>query len=70
MRGSAEDKNLNTHYPNTVFLFPYPMLIFDLGGVFGIYRCMSTLMLNRRTTKEPTHTIDVEQRSKELTHIG
>jgi len=24
---------------------------------------------NRRTTKEPTHTIDVEQRSKELTHI-
>ena len=34
IRGSAEDKNRNTHYPNTVFLFPYPMLIFELGGVF------------------------------------
>jgi len=29
---------------------------------------MSTLLFNRRTTKEPTHTIDVEQRSKEPTH--
>ena len=37
MRGSAEDKNLNTHYPNTVFLFPYPMLIFELGGVFLVF---------------------------------
>ena len=48
------------------------MLIFGLGGVLVcIDACLlANILFNRRISKVPTHTIDVEQRSKDLTHIG
>ena len=49
------------------------MLIFGLGGVLVcIDACLllANILFNRRISKVQTHTIDVEQRSKDLTHIG